>query len=302
MLREQVTPGSSRRPPTPVTGGSETPHPQAEPALLSPHGSRGASRPGSAHGGAGEPEGRPPGTCPAARPGPRPPSPPAGVGRVWPSRGRDTHTAHRTAPSRCPLKLPVGQLGGGWQRPAPLLTRPRHPSPPPARWERRGPCPLIHRRCPGQVAAGTGSRRSSGRGAAGSAPGRAGPPRPHPIVEAISAVSALASALSAPRWGKGREGGGAREASGPRRSFRDGGRRCRSPGAAGAGERPSRGPAGREVSASRLPAPPRPGREHGPPGRQAGVGGDGTRSGPGGEGRRFTGVVAAAGGWASGRR
>lgn len=68
-------------------------------------------------------------------------------------------------------------------------------------------------------------------------------------------------------------GGKAREASGPRRSFRDGGRRCRSPGAAGAGERPSRGPAGREVSSGRLRSAPRGNAVPPPLGRQAGVGG-----------------------------
>lgn len=121
-----------------------------------------------------------------------------------------------------------------------------------------------------------GSRR--GRVAARTGPGGASPPSPH----CRGHLGSFRSGFGCVRAAMGK-GEGAREGSGPRRSFRDGGRRCRSPGAAGAVQRPSRGPAGREVSAGRArPALLRAGTRLPRAGKRAAGGwhrlrGDGTR-------------------------
>lgn len=138
-----------------------------------------------------------------------------------------------------------------------------------------------------------GSR--GGRVAARTGPGGASPPSPH----CRGHLGSFRPGFGCVRAAMGK-GEGAREGSGPRRSFRDGGRRCRSPGAAGAVQCPSRGPAGREVSAGRArPALLRAGTRL--PGQASGRRGDGTGFGgwypmARGEGRRCAAVVAAAGG------
>lgn len=188
---------------------------------------------------------------------------------------------------RPPSVKAAGEAERGRRRPGPLIPAPllpRRPSPSPAlaaaRRERRGPCPLPLRRSSG---AGAGAPlRAGGQLASRTGPGGASPPSPH----CRGHLGSFRPGFGCVRAAMGK-GEGARECSGPRRSFRDGGRRCRSPGAAGAVQRPSRGPAGREVSAGRArPALLRAGTRL--PGQASGRRGDGTGCGgmaPDGPGR-----------------
>lgn len=188
-----------------------------------------------------------------------------------------------TAPARPPLK-PSGKgsaagAGGVPARSSPLRScrgAPRQPS-----LALVGSAEVRVRSRAGAARAGARARLRAGsrRGrVAARTPGRAEPPRPHPIVEAISAVSALASAVSAPRWGKGRELGKARGRAAP--SGTGGGAAHLVPLAL-CSARAAAPPAGGERR-PRL-APPCSARERGSPGRQAGGGGwhrlrgDGTR-------------------------